>query len=87
MKAKGSLIDGTEFCLFSSPHGNDNMTLRDQFHRELVNRPFQFNKRSQLFVALTVLWFTVIAAAIVMPITAHAIGLLAGIIVIGATLI
>jgi hypothetical protein len=26
------------------------MTLRDQIHRECVNRPFQFNKRSQLFV-------------------------------------
>src|SRR5262245_62591247 len=25
MKAKGSLIDETEFCLFSSPHGNDKM--------------------------------------------------------------
>jgi DNA recombination-dependent growth factor C len=24
--------------------------LRDQIHRELVNRPFQFNKRSQLFI-------------------------------------
>jgi hypothetical protein len=50
MKAKGSLIDETEFCLFSSPHGNDNITLRDQFHRELVNRPFQFYKRRQLFI-------------------------------------
>ena len=25
------------------------MTLRDQTHRELVNRPFQFNKCSQYF--------------------------------------
>jgi hypothetical protein len=24
--------------------------LRDQIHREFVNRPFQFNKRSQLFI-------------------------------------
>ena len=24
--------------------------LRDQIHREFVNRPFQFNERSQLFV-------------------------------------
>jgi len=26
--------------------------LRDQIHREFVNRPFQFHKRSQLFVGL-----------------------------------
>jgi hypothetical protein len=24
--------------------------LRDQIHREFVNRPFPFNKRSQLFI-------------------------------------
>jgi hypothetical protein len=25
--------------------------LRDQIHREVVNRPFKFNKRGQLFVS------------------------------------
>jgi hypothetical protein len=26
------------------------VTLRDQIHREFVNRPFQFDKRSQYFI-------------------------------------
>jgi hypothetical protein len=38
------------FCLFCSPHGNEKVTLRDQIHREFVNRPFQFDKRSQYFI-------------------------------------
>jgi hypothetical protein len=36
--------------LSCAPHGNDKVDLRDQIHREFVNRPFQFHKRSQLFI-------------------------------------
>jgi hypothetical protein len=35
-------------CLLSTPQRQSD--LRDQTHREVVNRPFQFNKRSQLFI-------------------------------------
>jgi hypothetical protein len=38
------------FCLFCAPHGNDKMIYESKTHREFVNRPLQFNKRSQLFV-------------------------------------
>jgi len=34
--------------LLSTPQRQND--LRDQIHREFVNRPFQFNKRSQLFI-------------------------------------
>jgi hypothetical protein len=36
--------------LTCSSHGNDKNDLRNQVHRELVNHPFQFQKRSQLFI-------------------------------------
>jgi hypothetical protein len=35
---------------FRSPHGNDKVIYEIKTHREFVYRPFQFNKRSQLFI-------------------------------------
>jgi hypothetical protein len=42
-------LQGRRFA-FSLSRQQCQNDLRDQIHRELVNRPFQFHKRSQLFI-------------------------------------
>jgi hypothetical protein len=45
-------LDRTKYGLLTADRlfGRSGEVLRDQSHREFVNRPFQFHKRSQLFI-------------------------------------